>query len=278
MDSEKINPLNEVQSRNHINPYDSIGVNHNSALMYILVEMNKSGLRRINSDFILERLIELFPSIFSDSDFILRDSITILGHSSWKNRYLRDVLDELSYSNMFDEFVFEMADVIMDESNYEALFNKITNLEYEASKALNNDELMVFLIGASIARHSAKFWIPENQGGNYGIKYLIQGDSVYSEVITASRNNGSMGIGIVTNAVMGIGAAMTSINANPRNAIPSPGRGGMPPAGLAALIGAGTGSAVAGINQFGDCGGLGGDWEFHDDCDNCDPTLDCDGC
>jgi len=278
-DEQQVLALNNDASV--INPLDPVGVYHNIAVKHVLKGMNEDQITDVNSDYILSKIEEKYPLFYAEFEALSMDTLHIFGGDDGAYQFFDYFTSQNNTSEQFNQLLKKLFDEVLNENHYDILTVRLNTIEEEAiSLGLSEIELNSLLVGTSVARHSAKLWYPEELGGEYGIQYFDDEGYVPTHPIIEERNGINWGSVIISDAIGGIGGALTSlINTGGATAIPNPLLGGVPTAGAVAVAAGVTASVSTGVNQWNnDCGTGGIGNEFYDDCFSCDLEIICWGC
>lgn len=81
-------------------------------------------------------------------------------------------VSSLSYSSTFKNLVYNTLDLLESSPGLSVIQDSIAHWEQKASKILSGTELNKYYEHLALAKYSAYFWSPEEEGGLYGIQYL----------------------------------------------------------------------------------------------------------
>lgn len=164
MSCEKSN----IETKNEfVNPKDEIGKMHNIQLQYVLEntkvipDKNKviSHVEEILSQHnTLKSTVSLssipgFPENFDDLDM-----------NNWVN--------EFNISSNLKSEIFITFQIFQNASDLNDIIQQIEDRESNASSLFSGNELDLFYEHLAVAKYTATFWYPEEQGGINGIQYL----------------------------------------------------------------------------------------------------------
>jgi len=150
-----------------VNPKNEIGKMHNIQLQYVLentktipdknnvishVEEILSQQNTLKSTVSLSS-IPGFPENFDDLDM-----------NNWVNEF--DISSKLKSEILITFQIFQSASDLND------IIDQIEAREVNASKIFSGNELDLFYEHLAVAKYTATFWAPEEQGGMNGIQYI----------------------------------------------------------------------------------------------------------
>jgi hypothetical protein len=233
--------VNQNDLSSEIQLHEQIGLKHNNALRSILLK-NTIGLgindkiELINDEFKVN-----YPNEWSIyNEFDKTNYIkTFSSIASEKDKYIDEIIrnSTSNFSKDFNDLMIELRIVINNSIYYEELSQKINDLEIESIQNLNDIDKDVFLSTASVARYSAKFWLPEEFGGENGLQYIRQD-------LPSGITKFSWGGFILSDAVgVLVGAGDALATSGGAAALPCPATGGLPKASVAGLV-VGVGASV----------------------------------
>jgi len=244
-----LNPIENATYSNSkqfdIKQFEELGKKHNSAVKYILSNISSYNeetiLNEISSKLklVLPQEYQLFNTNGKPLDIDFFN--TVRNGSNEKD--LKKYLNSLSLSPQLKVLVSEMLNQISNGNTFQKIQESISNIERDAKVKLNNNDLALFYSTSTVARYSAKFWLPTEQGGEGGIRYLNSNNGTPNEEIHA-RIWGRVIMVDALGVLSGAGAAV--INSGGAAAIPNPAFGGLPTASVVGLwVGALASAAAA---------------------------------
>ncbi|MCB9080985.1 MAG: hypothetical protein H6555_04660 [Lewinellaceae bacterium] len=223
--------------------FEEIGLKHNIALRHILAKTIQKPRSEEMESWVMNQLSEMLPLEYQvyqqnkgEIDPTLSQALaygTPFDHTT--------LIQHLQVSAALKGFLLQMSDLILADLEIPAFERELVALQDQASAQLNQEELVILYASASVAKYSTRFWYPKSRGGESGMDYLPENlrngslrGILWGKVILSDA------VGTVAGAV---GALATSGGAA---AIPNPLTGGIPPAGIAGLIG-GAASSISTI-------------------------------
>lgn len=172
-------------------------------------------------------------------------------------------ISEIKSSAGLKSSLNELLDILEQNLPLSEMTDLVIRIEDRALETLSQEDAVVFLSAASVARHSAKFWYSEIRGGEGGIKYLKAPKTQSFDIIYDEYGNpidtedpeyqlrinpwkvvAADAIGVVATA------AISVVNSGGASALPNPLFGGIPTAGIAGLIGGVAASATSVVGQW----------------------------
>ncbi len=147
------------------NDIEQIGINHNYILNLAVIEMSKTpGIPSLNEVKGIFRNIEIPNLEFTDPAVEL----------NWKNYFMdNSIISENELPVPVRNAYYEMLNIFSSSNNYNEveiqINNSLADVESLNIDYVNKDLIKVML---TVGKYSAKFWFPENLGGD-GIGYAF---------------------------------------------------------------------------------------------------------
>ncbi len=150
-----------------VNPKEEIGKMHNTQLKYVLENTNKipeksevrSHVEKIlsqHSSFKTTVSLSSLPSFFEN----------------FENFDMNNWVNEFNISSDLKSEIFITFQILQNASDLKDIIRQIEERELNASNLFSGNELDLFYEHLAVAKYSATFWSPEEQGGMNGIQYI----------------------------------------------------------------------------------------------------------
>lgn len=158
------------------------------------------------------------------------------------------------FSSNFTEKALGLVNVIngLSGENVSIIKASINNF-YEANNlSLNENDQLAFGMMVDVANHSAELWLGTEAGGqNRFFEFVEIQNGICNESDPISQTNGFWAKLILSDAAGAVGVAASTIASTGGVAgVPTPATLGIPPAGIAGVIGGVTASAISAINNW----------------------------
>jgi len=150
-----------------VNPKEEIGKMHNIQLQYVLENTNKIPNRsevRSHVEKVLSQHNSLKSTVSLSSLPDFPENLDDFDLNSW--------VDEMNISSTLKSEILITFQIFQNSSNLNEIIQQIETRELSASSIFNGSELDLFYEHLAVAKYSATFWSPEEQGGLNGIQYI----------------------------------------------------------------------------------------------------------
>lgn len=146
------------------NPMDWIGVEHNVGLRFLLGKIKERPQKKEINSRIRSILLEKYPKeYFKDTEKF--DGLYTF--EDWLN-FTKEQCNDRLYNS-----IMQVITIVQNEPTLENILNNIESIEGNAPNRVDTADVERYYAFLSVIRHSATFWLPEQEGGNGGLN-LIQ--------------------------------------------------------------------------------------------------------
>lgn len=207
------------------NPFESIGILHNEAVKHVLLNVPQVPEAKDRATIIESTLRQKYPVDYFQ------------GYQSFPSenldKYLRDGRLKI-YSSNLNQKIDAVETFLQGSHSVSEIWTYIQALEATVTTSVTSNEVDLYFYYLAVVKHSAKYWLPTNRGGEGGTDGITPAGG--SARIIWGKVIGADALGVLT------GAANSLIASGGASAIPNPAFGGIPTAGV---IGAVTGASAS---------------------------------
>jgi len=152
---------------NFVNPKENVGILHNEALKYVLEKTTEIPPSKETKAFVEKILNEKYENTSLSSIPAFPGNFNDLDLSVW--------IDNFEVSEDLKVEAKKTFDLFKNANNLNEILISIENREVEANTIFSGSELDLYYEHLAVARHTAIFWYPVDQGGLDGFQYLAAG-------------------------------------------------------------------------------------------------------
>jgi len=152
---------------NFVNPKEDVGVLHNEALKYVLENTTEIPISSETKSFVEQILNEKYQNTSLSSIPAFPDNFNDLDPYVWINQF--------NVSEAYKVEVKKTFDLFRNANNLNEILTSIEDREIQANTIFSGSDLDLYYEHLAVARHTAIFWSPEDQGGLNGIQYVAVG-------------------------------------------------------------------------------------------------------
>lgn len=216
------------------NPFESIGILHNEAVKYVLLNVPKVPEAKDRATIIESTLRQKYSAEYFQ------------GYQSFPSenlgKYLRDERLK-NFSPTLNQKIDAVETFLKGNHSVSDIWTYIQTLEATVTTSVPSNEVDLYFYYLAVIKHSAKYWLPTSLGGEGGSDGITPAGGsariIWGQVIGADA------IGVLS------GAAANLIATGGAGAIPNPLLGGVPTAGAVGVV-VGAGASLNSIwSQWG---------------------------
>jgi hypothetical protein len=164
---DQINTDDNLKS-NFINPKENVGILHNEALKYVLENTTEIPISSKTKAFVEQTLNQKYPNTSLSSIPAFPNNFNDLDLYVW--------IDNFNVSEDYKVEVKKTFDLFKNANNLNQILSSIEDREVQANSLFSGSELDLYYEHLAVAKHTAIFWSPEDQGGLDGIQYIATGN------------------------------------------------------------------------------------------------------
>jgi hypothetical protein len=211
-------------TKNDLNPFDSVGYEHNVALYEIEAkctpEMSYAEVMDITNNYLFTKYKKEIEGFKDPKKFFSETTNNVINALKEEKEY--EYVDGLDLSEIEKEEMKKLLNIILgyNVDNYTEIINSIKNFEKTLLNNYDKNDIKIVLCASSVARYSLAYWHKKMNGNNKSWRKWFVGAAdviggVAGGIGGAATGDAAGGVGAVVGAVAGaiVGAGNTSVAA-----------------------------------------------------------------
>ncbi len=164
---DQINTDDNLRS-SFTNPKENVGILHNEALKYVLENTTEIPISSETKAYVEQIPNQKYPNTSLSSIPAFPNNFNDLDVYAW--------IDNFNVSEGYKVEVKKTFDLFKNANNLNEILSSIADREVQANSKSNASELDLYYEHLAVAKHTAIFLSPEDQGGLDGFQYIATGN------------------------------------------------------------------------------------------------------